>query len=829
MLRRGRPSFPLFAIGAIMLVGACLARASDLSGYVKDENEVPVPGASVTVRPTPPTPGGPWQAQTDQAGAFSLALPAPGDYLVDIARQGFYELKERPVHIDTALELMLTINTVREVFQSINVNEQPSPVEIAQTQNEKHLTGTEINDIQYASSHSLRNSMKLMPGVVEDASGQMHFNGSAENQVQYVLNGFNIADPITGQFHTMLAVEGIRSMDYSSSRYSPEYGKGSAGVLAINTENGTDAFHYTATDFIPGLQTQQGIRLGNWYPRFGVSGPIVRGRAWFSDTFTYFYTTALITGLPSGENTRSGWAGSNLLHGQVNVTPRNILFADFLLNVDNERRVGLGPLDPASTTQSVHTSQYLGSVKDLFYLSDRSMIEFGYAHSDVSNSSSPQGQSLYVFSPQGRSGNYFLTATQGASRDEGRIQGYAPQFHLAGVHQIQAGSTADFLHYNGDFHRTGYQLIGLSNQLLSQTTFIGPGIVAAHDTEAAVWVQDGWRISKRLQIDAGLRNDWDQLVHDAGWSPRIAFSWAPFRSGHTRVAGGYAVTHDAVPLSPFGRAYDQTAVTTQYANAVPTGPPALTTFVPGSNLQLPKATNWSLSVDQEISAHLSASATYLRRRGADELSFVNTLAPDGPPSLLPLPNGSSPGIYQLSSLRRDDFDSVQFTVRQTLSGQFEWMASYTRSRAQSNAVIDPNALVPLEVLPVLVPMPWDSPNRFLGWAYAPLPWKNWAVAALLDARSGFPFSIQDQYGTITGGVSACRYPLTLDLNLAVERMITLRGYRFALRGGADNLTNQNNPTAVNNVIGSPHYLQFLGYEGRHFVLRVRFFGRAKTK
>ncbi len=106
----------------------------------------------------------------------------------------------------------------------------------------------------YANSHSLRNSMKLMPGVVQDATGALHVNGSSENQVLYLLNGFNITNPISGQFQTLLAVEGIRSVDLSSGRYSPEFGKGSAGVLGVNTENGTDKFHYTATDFIPGLQ-----------------------------------------------------------------------------------------------------------------------------------------------------------------------------------------------------------------------------------------------------------------------------------------------------------------------------------------------------------------------------------------------------------------------------------------------------------------------------------------------------------------------------------------------------------------------------------------------
>ena len=768
-------------------------------------------------RPTPPE-------------LSQLTLPAAGDYLVDVEREGYYELKNRAIRIDSPLELTLALDTVREVFQSVDVNGQPSPVDITQIQHEERLTGTEINDIPYPNSHSLRNSMKLIPGVVEDPGGGLHFQGSSENQVQYVLNGFDITDPISGQFRTTLAVEGVRSLDYLSGRYSPEFGKGTAGVLAISTENGTDDFHFTTTDFIPGLQLQQGVRLGNWYPRFGVSGPIRRGRAWFSDTFDFGYNTALITGLPSGQNTRNAWAASNLLHTQLNLTPRNILYADFLVNVDHENRVGLGALDPVSTTQTLHTRQYFGSVRDQLSLGGRALIEFGYAHNQFSNSQAPQGQDLYVFSPEGRSGNYFVTSTSDASRDQGLLHFYAPPLRFAGSHQIEAGEDADRLTYDGNFRRTGYQLIGLSGQLLSQTSFAGPGAFTVHDTTTGTWLLDTWRVTKRLQIFAGLRHNWDRLVDNTGWAPRIAFSWAPFADNRTRVAGGYAITYDAVPLAPFGRALDQMAFTTTYdAASYAVGPPAPTAFAVGPGLKLPRATNWTLGVDHQITPQLTASVNYLRRRGTQGLDFINTLAPDAPPSLLPLANGAAPGAFQLSSLRLENYDAVQFTVRRVYAGQYEWAASYTRSRAQSNGILDFNTETPLVALPMLVPMPWDSPNRVLAWAYLPLPWKYWSIAALADARSGFPFSVQQQTGIVEGTANSYRYPFNFNLNLAIERIVTLRGYRFALRGGVNNLTNSRNPTAVNNTIGSPQYLQFFGYEGRHFVVRIRFFGRSARK
>jgi outer membrane receptor protein involved in Fe transport len=374
-------------------------------------------------------------------------------------------------------------------------------------------------------------------------------------------------------------------------------------------------------------------------------------------------------------------------------------------------------------------------------------------------------------------------------------------------------------------------VLGLSGQLLSQTLFPLPARFQVTDTEMSAYVLDTWRVSKRLQFNVGVREDWDRRIGTVAWSPRAAFSWSPLASARTRISGGYAITHDAVTLGMLGMPLDQTAVTTVYnAEGAASGPPSLTSFaIANSGLALPRASNWTLDADHQLFTHVYLTAKYLRRRGTDGFAFINTLAPDAPPSLLPLPGADAAGIYQLTNLRRDDYDSIALSVRQTFSGQFEWMAAYTHARAVSNGVLDPNTAQPLQVLPDLVPMPWDVPNRILGWAYLPLPWKNWAISALADMRSGFPFSVRDETGVIVGAVDSYHYPINFDLNIAIERMITLRGYRFALRGGMDNVTNQENPTAVNNVTGAANYLKFLGDEGRHFVVRVRFFGRAGGK
>ena len=169
-------------------------------------------------------------------------------------------------------------------------------MDVEQTQSERVLSGFEIMDIPYPSTHSLREAMTLMPGMRLDTTGGLHFDGGRENQTNYLLDGFNLNDPLTGNLATTVSVEAVSSLDYLSGRYSPEYGQGSAGALQIKTQTGDDQFRYSATNFFPGVSTEEGLHLGDWTPRFNFSGPIFKGRAWFSDNLDADYNVNVIPG-----------------------------------------------------------------------------------------------------------------------------------------------------------------------------------------------------------------------------------------------------------------------------------------------------------------------------------------------------------------------------------------------------------------------------------------------------------------------------------------------------------------------------------------------------
>ena len=76
-----------------------------------------------------------------------------------------------------------------------------------------------------------------------------------------------------------------------------------------------------------------------------------------------------------------------------------------------------------------------------------------------------------------------------------------------------------------------------------------------------------------------------------------------------------------------------------------------------------------------------------------------------------------------------------------------------------------------------------------------------------------------------GGVNSWRYPDFFELNLHVEKRFHFRGQRWALRAGFNNITDHQNPNAVNNYIDSPQFLTWYGGQSRAVNFRIRWLGR----
>ncbi len=417
-------------------------------------------------------------------------------------------------------------------------------------------------------------------------------------------------------------MEGVQSLGLTASREAANFGNGSAGTLQIQTENGTDQFHANATNFIPGLSTQGGVRMSGWTPRAVFSGPIIKGRAWISDSLDGEYTSGYVAGLPDGQNTTALWAAGNLLHTQVNLAARDILFADLLTDFEHQERHGLGVLDPLSTTRTLNNRQVLAAVKESHWWNSGAALEIGVAWQRLVRTSVPQGTGLYIVDPEGRSGNYFERAHETGRRSQLFVNYLSRSLPFAGHHRLQAGADAQRLDYTAAFQRSGYELVGLSGLPLFQTTFRGSGEFQRPGATVATYLNDHWQPFGRVTIDAGLRQDWDELARRSALSPRLSAAYAPFANGRTRITAGYAIVHDASNLSLFSRSLDQQAVTIPYMASGAPLDPLITTFVTGHNLKLPRFEKWSAGMAHDFGHRISLSAEWLRKRGEDGFVYA---------------------------------------------------------------------------------------------------------------------------------------------------------------------------------------------------------------
>lgn len=800
-----------------------------VAGRVTNENGLPVGGARVTVQDIPPTRS--WETITDPTGAFLLPLPAAGQYSIKVDREGFYVVSKSQIGVpeEPPIQVQISLESIHGIRSTVQVKSgQIGVTDMDRATPQTTLSSRTLYDIPFPNRNSLRSGFRLVPGVVQDVSGGIHLFGGSEDQAQYSFEGFQLNSPLTGNFDARMSLESVESVDVQPTPSDGDMGRGDAGDMLLHARTGTDAFQFTATEYFPGIQLGHGLQIASWTPRIVVSGPIRKGKAWFFNTGELQFVRLTVKQLPTDQNAAISWRFNDLLHNQFNLSPKNIVFVGMLFDFQYTPYGGLTLLDPRDTTTKRDSKQWFGYIKDQRSFSRSSMLEFGFAASLTHSTAIPQGDSPYLLTPDGRDGNYYADSRRDAQRYQGMANYYLPAFHFFGTHQLKTGGDLVRLDYQQTITRNPIDYVNEAGAILRSIAFAGSGQLSLSNNEGEVFVQDSWRVRPWLLAEIGLRADEDRLLHRWNSSPRAGIAISPPHMENTRIVASYARIVDPANLSLFTRPLDQSTVSNYYdANSNLIYGPILSVYTLGANTQNPRAGITTLGVDRALPKLFEGKLQLIRRRFTHGFDYTNDLpAIDQFPAVLA--GGPNPAPltadYVLTNQREDQYDSVEVSVGQPLKGRFQWMVSYTLSRAQSNAVIERTVDQPLSVSSDTGPLPWDAPNRLLSWGYLPAWSKSWAFAYMLDWHTGFPFSVQDEYGQVVGAVDGRRFPEFFELNLFLERLLSIRGYRLSVRAGFNNITGHFNPTLVENVEGGVDYLREYNGQPRALNFQLRYLG-----
>ena len=806
---------------------------------VTDENGVPVPEARVDLQLSASAPL--VHCDTDSRGDCFFDKLSEGSYQLTVSKQGFYVLSGEAVQVGAIPQVNVTLSHVQEIKETVNVVAAPPQVDPAQVSASEQLTGVDVLNLPYPSTHDYRNVLPFIPGVVADIGGQPHFLGAETYQTLTLLDGFNVTQPANGLLLLRISTDAIRVLNVQGSRVSAEYGKGSGGVLNIETGIGDDKLRYAATNFLPSAQLKKGVHFDKVVPRFTVSGPIIKRRMWFFDGLDGEYDHIIIPELPSNSDMDKFWRAGNIGKLQLNLTPANILSVSYLYNIQHDQFAGLSAFSPQLSTPSNTQTGHFATIRDQYSFSGGALLDFGFNFDRYTSNTVPHVPEASVISnSQSASGGYYLTSRTRADRWQAVSNMTLSNHQWGGRHEVKFGIDLDRLTYEPSLDRRPISYLRADQTLpLGDTCFtldaagaspcarysvFTTGSGTTFNFEVGSYLQDRWSPTDRLLLEPGLRLDWDEIVRRPLLAPRLAGTYVLDSHADTKLSAGLGLYYDPTNLlllsSPFsGERFDyffsNTGIPISSSNcpAQPLCPLPMTFTVDRHSLLAPRFLNWSIALERKLFSGLYLKAEFIQRRGSHDFVYNK---PPGAPLIS--------GDFILQNTRRDSYDSFQIAARYGFRKSYLLTGSYIRSSTRSNQVLDFTVDNPIYSAQLSGPYPWDAPNRFLSTGIFPakLPFLHAVdVEYSGDARTGFPFYAINNQQLLVRPPGAFRYPFYFSLNLFLEKRFQFHHHHWAVRGGFDDITGRRNPFLVNNNIDSSTFLTYAGTMHRAFTARIR--------
>jgi len=485
-------------------------------------------------------------------------------------------------------------------------------------------------------------------------------------------------------------------------------------------------------------QAQYGVTLG---------GPITRDRTFYFGNFEQreLNQSALITIAPANVaaiNSRLAAVGyqgplistgiyPNPVHmttllGKVDhqFNPRDQFSIRYsLYDVHSKNSRGAGGLSAASASSALDDTDQTIAVSNIATLSSRLVNETRgqFTHSNLKALPSDSIGPAVSISGVASFGTLSGSPTGRLNKLSEIVDNLSYQ---AGAHSIRAG--ADFL-YNGDTitfpssNRGSYSFASLASFLSGTynnsgfTQTFNNSVVTQTNPNIGFYVQDEWKASRHLTLNAGLRYDLQFLktisTDTKNIAPRLGFAWTPSSSRNTVVRGSYGLFYDRVPLRALANALLSAGNTTDPANLskisislspTQTGAPVFPhilsslTLSPGvlfnfstmnRNTQNAYSEQGSLEIESQLGRNNTLSVGYQHVRGLHLIISVNQNVPTCVAAgtnngCRPNPDYGNNSQYSPHADSHYDGLHISFVQRPARWGNYR--VSYTYSKALDN-------------------------------------------------------------------------------------------------------------------------------------------------
>jgi outer membrane receptor protein involved in Fe transport len=602
----------ILAMTCAIGVSAQETTTGSIAGRVTDAQNLPIPGATVTVI----SPQGDRTFTTDSDGRFFAPFLTPGQYEVKVELSGFNSIDRLGIIVRLGQRVDLTLPLqVQSVTESVQVKAESPVIDTTSTTTGATLDAELLSRVPVGRRFS--DALYLAPGVSsggQAGTANPSIAGGSGLENAYVVDGVNITNGAYGALGSYsiffkslgngIPFDFIQEAQVKTGGYQAEFGQASGGVVNVITKSGTNRFagsvfayyrpdglesSYDQVQTTNGTVNITGTRQDDFGGEFG--GPIVPNKLF-------------VFGAIDPEQSRVNYIAPDGFPlqslGSVpqdrHITPYAAK-ATWQMNAQQRLDVSffgdpahgdLGPqrytamLNPDTSAFST-LDQYGGNNQTVKYegaVGKRWLVEGSFARAASNLVEVPSIDQWSVLdltvTPNQPSGGlgFYETGNNSTNYQYGGKATY-----VTNDHQVRFGLLAEHLDYLNSFNRTGptftlpdgeQTVTGAEINILPDDTFgqiyrvTRANTTNIHDTTqnyVSFFVQDTWAVGSHLTINPGLRYEHQHLTGTLAdlslgneWAPRIGATWDPTGKDKMKVYGSWGWFFTRIPNDLAARA-----------------------------------------------------------------------------------------------------------------------------------------------------------------------------------------------------------------------------------------------------------------------------------
>ncbi len=255
-----------------------------ISGHVTDPGGLSMPDVRISV--SSPVLQGVRTAVTSANGDYIVPFLPPGEYKVKLDHDGFAPM-EMSISLKMAdsqpLNVQMAVNTIATKLTVTESSDVTSTLTVAST-----VMASSIENIPLG--RTLEAATLLSPSAIDNGpGGNTMISGALSYDNLYMVNGVGVNENQSQQPRTLYIEDAIQETKVSSGNISAEYGRFQGGVINMITKSGGNDYHgsfrttftndaWRALTPYPGDQN-----LDTLVPAYEMTfgGPIIKDKLWF--------------------------------------------------------------------------------------------------------------------------------------------------------------------------------------------------------------------------------------------------------------------------------------------------------------------------------------------------------------------------------------------------------------------------------------------------------------------------------------------------------------------------------------------------------------------